>query len=1043
MGGRGMQAPPYGAFMPDFSFSFQTSPSDVLFTNVFTDKRFKGTSDIVGSDGKLISRAYLQQLVEKRPFLKDRHKQFLEDLPHATSVTLQAGKYQETFKLTESTTESVVAPKALESFFHLSWKSGGESQATIHMPYVVIDNETPRAGNIPFIASTNWRILSRDAQEGVDRYASSRHTFGQEKPTLSWVSGGKIRDLYIKGKDTNTFLEESGLRITLPKGPFTTAKRLSRVFRPYKHHKRYQSKAMQIILKDGRSLTFSSGALNRETLSPINASEVSFFQATLQDGQTMRIRYMEQSESEAKVWDGAGVVSRAMLIRTFIKPDMDAAEKAKQMHQIQKMGRVEYTILTPLGQDKGHAIVADTLESDFLLPQDTKTAVQLVNGTLFVGFSHIKAKDQLHLDEQTMINHRHFLPPQWLLSNLEEKGELYEQGIVNGRSTHYMREIDQDAPIETLSYWPFREFMATGGNPLWSATHTKTVYNQHLNKIVEMGEHGQGKVKLPAPGGRYYVMPASVGRRAGIRGLLIGRGEIQLDKLNGTAWVNEADWLKLQDGAHAAAGIASILGGADNDDALIVIPFTDKVDSQKKVLALRNPNEAGEYVVLKPTPASHVIQWETTDGEAISYPELDSRTLTPRIDAREKSYLHLIDPQSGPTTTEMTYSVEAMETAVLRAMNNAGIFERYANFLMVAEAIGYKTKLPDGLETLVDGMNKTGADLRPIDMWLKAEAEKMIASGVQVPAHLQRRTPKTKEGKRPFYTANHWIDQRQHSIEGHINNMRERRDTSAATAQMPDKLFDVVFSHPATIDMGAGYLKQYSTQLNRLRKRRPNGLRPEDHDFLRREAEQYLNQYPTAVHTSILRGAMVSLQMQETPKSDAALWLPGEQLPDGRYNPGIGNKMNEALREIGLLGDPVSTQSGTILYYEPSSQETKIKTVGIRDVWFHHYQWLQTHQHRPIPKAKSEIPKNKRQIAKQTIAREAQKNFKQMTLKIRNENGRFYAYTQNGNRFGTLDGAEHGYTDGDSLTIQHAYAVDGNLRVIANEEKTAVEETGE
>lgn len=1012
------------------SFAFFTTPADVVFTDVFRDKRYRGSSEIQGSEGKLISRAYLQSIVEKRSFAPQYQKQLLQDLTHANSVMLHSGKYSESFQLVDTATESIVAPQTLQSFFNAGWRSGVENVATPTLPYIAISKKSARADEIPFLGESEWHILSRDAKSGVDRYASAQHTFGQEKPTLSWVSGGKIRELYIKGKDTNAFLEAAGLRLTLPKGPFTAAKRLSRIFRPYKRSRQFEAEQMQFTLQDGRFFSLEKEALTRSRLSHIDGSEVSHFRARLSDGQTIDIRYMTQNEREAKVWDGAGVVSRAMLARTLITPELSEAEKRQRYRAIEKMGRVEYTILTPAGQDKGHAIVADDLSTDFLLPQDTKTAVQLVNGTVFVGFSPVKAKDQLALDEQTMINHHLFLPPDQLVNNLKEKSALYEQGVANGVSTRIMEEIGTDEQLENLPHWPFREFMASGGNPLWSASHTRTVYNQYLNQIGEMGSAGRGKIRLPTLGGRYYVMPAPIGRRAGVKGLDIGRGEIQLDKANATAWVNEEDWLRLTDGQGKASGIASILGGADNDDALVVIPFTDEQDDQRKLLVLRNPNEAGEYVLLKPTARSRTLTLENADGERVVFPQRDSRYLTQRIDQRQKSYLHLIDPESGPASQTEAYTVEAMESAINRAIENAGIFERYANFLMVAEAIGYQTTLPDGLETLVDGMNKTGADLRPVAAWLEQEAEKMIAAGVKVPDHLQLRTPKTSEGERPLHTLDHWIDQRQRVVQAHIDEMGARREARAAAARMPAKLFDSVFAAPNTIQLGAGYLQQYSRHVKQLLRQRPSGLRPEDYAFLRKEAEQHLNQYPERMHNSILRGALVSLQLGEKGNSDAALWLRGERLPDGGYRPGIGNKMNAALREIGLLGEPMTTKSGTVLYYDPEPQVSTVRTVGIRDVWFHHYRWEQEKHRQPLPETKGDIPKNLRTAAKQKIAKASQTSFRKMRLRIKAENGRFVAYTENGNLFGLLDGEEGFDPDEETITIQYAYAVDGNVRIV-------------
>ena len=68
-------------------------------------------------------------------------------------------------------------------------------------------------------------------------------------------------------------------------------------------------------------------------------------------------------------------------------------------------------------------------------------------------------------------------------------------------------------------------------------------------------------------------------------------GEIHIDPRSGTAWVNDEDWLALQDSSKGA-GIAGI-GSADHDDALWLYPFTDH-DGGRRVLAWRL-NQVGEY----------------------------------------------------------------------------------------------------------------------------------------------------------------------------------------------------------------------------------------------------------------------------------------------------------------------------------------------------------------------------------------------------------------------------------------------------------------
>ncbi|MCP4422985.1 MAG: hypothetical protein GY803_00690, partial [Chloroflexi bacterium] len=70
------------------------------------------------------------------------------------------------------------------------------------------------------------------------------------------------------------------------------------------------------------------------------------------------------------------------------------------------------------------------------------------------------------------------------------------------------------------------------------------------------------------------------------------------------------------------------------------------------------------------------------------------------------------------------------------------------------------------------------------------------------------------------------------------------------------------------------------------------------HEQLRQVTEDYLARFRPERQTAILRGAMVSAYMNRT--SDAAVWLPGEKIGDGRL-PGVASKSMDALREIGVL----------------------------------------------------------------------------------------------------------------------------------------------
>src|SRR5690606_13647717 len=89
----------------------------------------------------------------------------------------------------------------------------------------------------PFLERTGraWRLLTRPVSgtAGEEVAYWSGHTFGQDRPTLRWVNGDQVSDLFVDGMDTEQFLAATGLRLDLHKGAFVLSKRMSRLMRPH------------------------------------------------------------------------------------------------------------------------------------------------------------------------------------------------------------------------------------------------------------------------------------------------------------------------------------------------------------------------------------------------------------------------------------------------------------------------------------------------------------------------------------------------------------------------------------------------------------------------------------------------------------------------------------------------------------------------------------------------------------------------------------------------------------------------------------------
>ena len=753
--------------------------------------------------------------------------------------------------------------------------------ASANLPYHVTDFTDPLGGaTYPFLEQTQraWRILTWPV--GALDAPHPAHTFGLDAPTLRWVNGSQVSDLYVDGMTTADFLAASGLTLDMHKGGFVLSKRLSRLMRPH----------------------FVSGFFSPDEV---------------------RVAYMTQTSQEAKVWDGAGLISRRMLRRMVLSPGLPAAKRERLEAELRHARRVEFTLMMERGQDKGHAIVADDLRDeagrpvDFLLPQDTKREVRLTNDQTFVGLSFVHGHNHMRLDIQSLINLHPFFYEEQLLDWLREEGDLFVQAVETGQVAEVMGRIDRHTTLAEVQAWPLREYLASGGQPMWFRSHVKGLLNQHLRRL----NHATlGKMRLPIPGGRHYVMPASVGQRAGIPRLNVPRGHIHIDPDSGTAWVNDEDWLALPD-SRTGVGIAGILGGADNDDALWLHPFTDH-DGARKVLAWRSPNQVGEYVILQPTADSHPLPWPTAAGEASLYPLADSRQLPPRVDWTETAYLGLVDPQTAGNPGEgAAYSVAVMDAAIARALANQGALGMYCNALMLNKAL--YGRLPDHppapLEEIIDSAVKTGADLSRVVSSNYANSRQILESRIPIPAILHQRLSidwADQENRPPLPRVSsmsgnkpHWLDRLEQGVKAHIQAMQHKRDILVAQARPPQELLDIALSDPESVKLGAGLNKAYAAAL-RLGK----GPYPTALARAKVAAEDYLFHFPPDQRGAILLGAIASVYSKENSGSDSSAWLAGGKDENGQPQPGLAFQTVAALRQAGLLDDIILTKEGLVVY---------------------------------------------------------------------------------------------------------------------------------
>jgi hypothetical protein len=582
--------------------------------------------------------------------------------------------------------------------------------------------------------------------------------------------------------------------------------------------------------------------------------------------------------------------------------------------------------------------------------------------------------------------------------------------------------------LDGLADWHVGEYIASGGSLMWFAGMVKAVAKQHLNRLGSR----IAKLRCPAPGGRYYIFPAAVGGRH------LPPGHVELDPSCATAWVNDEDWLTY---------IVDVLGGCDGDDAVWVFPFTDASDGrQQKLLIWRSPNQLGEYVLLRPTANSHVIEWAASSDRKIAYPQMESRLLPDRIDSANYQYGQLSEA-SDSQLSETSYSIAAMASTIERAAANQGVLGGFCNVAMLCKALYGRLpeRLPATLEAVIDGSVKTGLDLTPVRAWNEMAISRMVKHGQSnpnraMPAVMLERLPEWLRVQAKVADA-HWLDTLANALETHKAQYWADVLALAVEACPPLELFE----HGRDWLHTGKELRQAYSRAMRQAISEGDELDNAEVAFAaaRAASETFLAQWPAEKRQSVLLGAAAYLYIQGPqagsepgrgngePIRDALLWQLGDKREGetGGRNPGIAQEMLAALRQIGLLGEPVWTTAGPVLHYhdQPCPRSAGVP-IRINGTWFN---WLRAT--RPdTPPTMRLVPKPQRDLAKARIADFVQDKFRGMTLFTEvTDTNRVVTRTPQGNLFGYVQ-KEHelAAVRHDQWRIAWAHVIDGNVCAI-------------
>ncbi len=532
--------------------------------------------------------------------------------------------------------------------------------------------------------------------------------------TLRYVKDNVAVDIQIDGMTTTQFLSQRCLRLSTEKGLFTLSKRLSRLMRPFRYFAFFPVETVGIVV--------------------------------------------DERQAEDTAWDGMSWISADFVKRIAHTGQWQAQHASDPLHQRRELlaaSRLEITLMTAMGQIKGHAIVVKGLPAGVDIVtnnQNIKRELSQHDGETFVGLDVVHGKNSAEIDKQSLINLTPFMDTDWLLNNLREE-------------THDLL-IDLDGYVPQFvenarpSVSPLPQFLNAGGDPRHYAGLRRMQYRGRLEQLTY---YSYPDLRLPSFLRRYICTDVNMNRS-------IPRGHYQLTR--DSLIVNAQDWRDY---------IADVLGGADMDDGVLVHRFEDVADGDEKAIIWRQPNQWGEVIILRPCKLSNT-----------RLPRNDSRQLPPRIDTQPRPAQR---PATKTPSVPATYTVAAMTDTMHAAARNDGILGQFCNLLMVAVAV-YGTAprtAPIRLERIIDATVKTGEDISWVREWITQSAVQMVRQR-EIPNYLRgkvwgllRDVPK-QHRPRIRTSMGHWLDDLHTQIGLHIEDYACEMDRMLAQVAPPLEL---------------------------------------------------------------------------------------------------------------------------------------------------------------------------------------------------------------------------------------------------------------
>jgi len=262
--------------------------------------------------------------------------------------------------------------------------------------------------------------------------------------------------------------------------------------------------------------------------------------------------------------------------------DIGYCTRTLHIPDIQLGDRLEITALTVRGLLKGHGIVGDHADTNVILYGDQYKHIVKSNNLSWFAVEPLHGSDEAFLDIQTLVNLGTRVFPE---ENLQKWiSDAIINAVIKTRDTDLPALLSdtsvviKDPTKISADKWNLRRLASHDLKAMLPVMVRKT-YNFHRSGIRKLNN-----LRVRIPGAiRRYITPDLTG--------VVTAGSIVIKGQSFYISKDDAGWLH------------RLHGGSDSDDSFVLIPITGN-----RVMLYRNPNQLGEWSVLKVKESDHKFE---------------------------------------------------------------------------------------------------------------------------------------------------------------------------------------------------------------------------------------------------------------------------------------------------------------------------------------------------------------------------------------------------------------------------------------------------